>query len=170
MSASGEKPFDQDSSRYTPRSTISTDDAESDAATIHEVSTRQHTNNDRNYGLAELKTTPSNILDRVASRLTTTSVLEEPPDGGKAWIQCATAWLVVFTTWGYVNSFGSFQTYYTTALDLPHSTVSWIGSIQVFLLFFVGAFSGRALDAGYFNQAYLIGSTIQVLGIFMTNQ
>jgi hypothetical protein len=33
----------------------------------------------------------------------------------------------------------------------PPSDISWIGSIQIFLLFFIGTFSGRATDAGYFR-------------------
>lgn len=36
-------------------------------------------------------------------------------------------------------------------------------------MFFVSAFSGRALDAGLFTPTLLIGSVIQVVGIFMTS-
>jgi MFS family permease len=36
----------------------------------------------------------------------------------------------------------------------------------VFLLFFIGAFTGRITDAGYFRQVFLLGSALQVLGIF----
>lgn len=111
----------------------------------------------------------SNVLSRIASRLSTTSTMEPPPDGGKAWIQCGMAWLVVFSTWGYVNSYGTFQAYYTTTLDLPASTISWIGSVQVWVLFFTSAFSGRALDAGLFLPTFILGAIIQVLGIFMTS-
>ena len=33
-----------------------------------------------------------------------------PPDGGlKAWTQVAMAHLIIFNTWGFVNSFGVFQ-------------------------------------------------------------
>ncbi|KAJ9619283.1 hypothetical protein H2203_008612 [Taxawa tesnikishii (nom. ined.)] len=71
--------------------------------------------------------------------------------------------------WGYVNSYGTFQAYYVSALNESPSTISWIGSVQVWILFFLGAFSGRALDAGYFLPAYVIGIVIQVLGIFMTS-
>lgn len=70
---------------------------------------------------------------------------------------------------GYINSFGVFQSYYTQAFDLPPSTISWIGSIQVFLLFFVGTFTGRLTDAGYFRPVFLLGSVFQVLGIFSSS-
>ena len=47
------------------------------------------------------------------------------------------------------------------------SSISWIGTVQNFLSFFIGAFSGRLLDAGYFLPVVIVGVTLQVLGIFM---
>jgi MFS family permease len=73
------------------------------------------------------------------------------------------------STWGFINSFGLFQTYCTTALKEPPSSISWIGSVQVFTPFFIGAFSGRATDAGFFKLTFAIGMIIQFLGIFMTS-
>ena len=68
-----------------------------------------------------------------------------PPDGGlTAWTQAMMGHLVVFNTWGYINCFGVFQTYYSSTLNHSPSDISWIGSTQVFLLFFIGTFSGRA--------------------------
>jgi len=110
-----------------------------------------------------------NVLSRVASRLSATSTLEPPPDGGKAWIQCLMAWLVVFNTWGYVLSYGSFQAYYVSTLNLSQSTISWIGSVQACVLFLVGAFSGRALDAGLFMPTFVVGAVLQLVGIFTTS-
>ena len=70
-------------------------------------------------------------------------VYPSPPDGGVwAWTVVTMAHLVSFNTWGYANSFGVFQTYYVTTLGYTRSNVSWIGSLQIFLLFFLGAFSG----------------------------
>jgi len=76
------------------------------------------------------------------------------------------AWVVCFTTWGYVNSFGVFQTYYTGTLGESQSTISWVGSIQLWVIFFVSTFSGRALDAGLFIPTFLLGVIIQLVGIF----
>jgi MFS family permease len=72
-------------------------------------------------------------------------------------------------TWGFINSFGVFQTYYVTALDRSPSDISWVGSIQVFLLFFIGTFTGRLTDAGYFKAVFISGSLLAVFGLFMTS-
>ena len=93
-----------------------------------------------------------------------------PPDGGlQAWTQLLLAHLTIFNTWGYINSFGVFQTYYVITLKEPPSAISWVGSVQIFLLFFIGTFSGRATDYGLFRIAFTIGSILQLLGIFMTS-
>ncbi|KAJ4383090.1 hypothetical protein N0V85_008526 [Neurospora sp. IMI 360204] len=77
------------------------------------------------------------------------------------------------TTWGFINSFGVFQTYYTSTLGgasvvVAPSTISWIGSLQVFLLFFIGTFTGRLTDGGYFRHVFLLGTAFIALGIFGT--
>ncbi|KAK5171619.1 hypothetical protein LTR04_000623 [Oleoguttula sp. CCFEE 6159] len=93
-----------------------------------------------------------------------------PPDGGfLAWSQAILGHLVILNTWGYISSFGVFQTYYTTTLGHPPSDTSWVGSFQIFLLFFVGTFSGRALDGGYFRHVFIAGAFLQLLGVFMTS-
>ncbi|KAJ4267168.1 Peptide chain release factor 1, mitochondrial [Fusarium torreyae] len=94
----------------------------------------------------------------------------EPPDGGlQAWLQVLTGHLVAFNSWGYLISFGIFQPYYEDQFSLPPSTVSWVGSLEVCLIFFIGTFSGRAFDAGYYRTALAIGLFLQILSIFMTS-
>jgi len=155
---------------------------EDDIATLERIATQEdhesyeeyekseHASKRANGTSLELRRTASNVLDRVASRITTRSIRDPPPppDGGlNAWVQVAMGWLIIFVTWGYVNSFGSFQAYYTEVLPEDPSTISWIGSIQVFLTFFIGAFSGRLLDAGLFVPTLFVGGVLQLLGIFM---
>ncbi len=79
------------------------------------------------------------------------------------------AHLVVFNTWGAVTSFGFFQTYYATTLGRPLADISWVGSVQLFFLLFIGTVSGRALDAGYFRHVFIAGKILLVLGIFLTS-
>ncbi|PGG97825.1 hypothetical protein GX51_07137 [Blastomyces parvus] len=93
-----------------------------------------------------------------------------PPDGGfNAWFQAGLSHLVICNTWGYINSFGVFQQHYTASLQRSPSDISWVGSIQIFLLFFIGTFSGRATDAGYFKIVWTTGAIILLVGIFMTS-
>lgn len=79
------------------------------------------------------------------------------------------AFITCLSTWGFINSFGVFQTYYTESLGETQSTISWVGSVQLWTIFFISAFSGRALDAGLFTPTFFVGSVIQVIGIFMTS-
>jgi len=72
-------------------------------------------------------------------------------------------------TWGFINSFGVFQAYYTTSLNRPPADISWIGSFQIFLLFFIGALTGRLTDAGYFRPVFMFGTVLQLLGIFASS-
>ncbi|KAI5196574.1 MFS monocarboxylate transporter-like protein [Aureobasidium subglaciale] len=100
----------------------------------------------------------------------TSNTLAFPPDGGvKAWTQVLMGHFILVNSWGYLSSFGLYESYYTTSLSLSASKVSWIGSVQVFLVYVIGTFSGRALDAGYYHTVQAAGSCLQVLGIFMTS-
>ncbi|KAI1483870.1 MFS general substrate transporter [Daldinia eschscholtzii] len=92
-----------------------------------------------------------------------------PPDGGAGWIQVFVGHLALFNTFGWFNSYGIFQDYYTEELNLPLSAVSWTGSVQVFLLASIGMFSGRLFDAGYFRSLLVIGSILQLLAVFMAS-
>ncbi|KAI1341287.1 MFS general substrate transporter [Xylariaceae sp. FL0016] len=96
--------------------------------------------------------------------------LEPPPDGGlQAWLQVLAGHLVVINTWGYMNSYGIFQPYYVEAFGRTASDISWVGSVEIFLVFFVGTFSGRVMDAGYFRPCIFAGMCMLVFGVFMTS-
>lgn len=93
-----------------------------------------------------------------------------PPDGGlQAWTMVLMGHIIIFNTWGYINSFGVFQVYYSEHLNRPTSDISWIGSVQIFLCFSIGTFSGRASDAGLYKYCFTIGLAFQLLGVFMTS-
>lgn len=93
-----------------------------------------------------------------------------PPNGGTtAWMQAVAGHLVCINVWGYIVSFGVFQPTYVETLNLPPSTISWIGSVQLFFVYLVAAISGRLFDAGYLKPMMLVGCLLQVVGIFMTS-
>lgn len=94
------------------------------------------------------------------------------PDGGlQAWLQVAGSWVCLVATWGLVNTYGVFQTYYETTLLVTSSSssISWIGSLQACLLMLVGVFAGPFYDAGYFQHLLRGGLFLIVLGQFMTS-
>jgi len=93
-----------------------------------------------------------------------------PPDGGlNAWLQVLAGHLILINSWGYISSFGIFQAYYVTYLNRSASDVSWVGSIEIFLIYFIGTFSGRATDAGYYRPVLFAGLFLCLLGVFMTS-
>ncbi|KAK4925646.1 hypothetical protein LTR66_016389, partial [Elasticomyces elasticus] len=138
----------------------------------------QHDSASTTYDLAPIKSTASRrsnavttIHSRTLSKVRTRDDFDPgpAPDGGwHAWTQSVLVHLVIFNTWGFINSFGLFQSYYTLTAHIGSpSAVSWIGTIQVWILFFLGAFSGRALDAGFFRATFMVGSIIYMIGMFM---
>jgi len=74
-------------------------------------------------------------------------------------------------TWGIVNTFGAYQTFYELNLLRSHtpSAISWIGSTQAALLFLVSALTGPIFDAGYTRALLASGSFLVVLGTMMTS-
>lgn len=95
-----------------------------------------------------------------------------PPDGGLlAWLQVAGSFVLIFCTWGLTNSFGAYQTYYETGemFSQSSSNISWIGSIQAYILMFVGVLTGPLFDRGYFRLLLLVGSFLIVFGIMMNS-
>lgn len=70
---------------------------------------------------------------------------------------------------GLAFAFGSFQSFYE--LDyIPSSSassISWIGTIQTFLLIVGGFISGPLFDIGFYRVLILLGSFLAVFGIMM---
>ncbi|RHZ62602.1 hypothetical protein CDV55_102308 [Aspergillus turcosus] len=95
-----------------------------------------------------------------------------PPNGGLvAWLQVVGAFFLFFNSWGVVNTFGVYQTYYETVLLHGHSpsSISWIGTIQGFLLFLAGVVAGPVFDKGYLKTMIALGSFLVVFGLMMTS-
>ncbi|KAK0387606.1 hypothetical protein NLU13_3852 [Sarocladium strictum] len=98
--------------------------------------------------------------------------VETRPNGGrKAWLQVAGSFMMYINTWGMVNTFGVYQTYYATnpLWTASSSQISWIGSLQAFLLMSGGVFTGPLYDAGYFRHLLASGTVLVPLGFMMTS-
>ncbi|KAI4162657.1 MAG: hypothetical protein LQ342_003703 [Letrouitia transgressa] len=105
---------------------------------------------------APIKTAPSNV--------------SPPPNGGiRAWLHVLGAFLLWFNSWGILNTFGVFQTYYESGQLFTESSsnISWIGAVQFFMLLVVGIFAGPIYDRGYLRLLIIVGSFGVVFGHMM---
>ncbi|PQE05482.1 MFS monocarboxylate transporter protein [Rutstroemia sp. NJR-2017a BBW] len=130
----------------------------------------------------------STKVERPGDASDVTSQIEAPiappqapgiPDGGfVAWLQVlgsapSTSLYIYIDECcrGIVNTYGVFQTYYESDLlrtESP-SNISWIGSIQAFLLLLVGVITGPLFDAGRLRLLLCTGTLLVVLGLMMTS-
>ncbi|KAL9007481.1 MAG: hypothetical protein Q9173_007261, partial [Seirophora scorigena] len=95
-----------------------------------------------------------------------------PPDGGTlAWLQVLAGFFVVMDAQGLNQSYGVFQAYYERTLLPTHSpsTIAWIGSLQIFLLFFMSIVVSGQIDAGRFQHCFTGGSALLLAGIVATS-
>ncbi|KAJ6496067.1 MFS general substrate transporter [Mycena sanguinolenta] len=95
------------------------------------------------------------------------------PDGGlRAWLIVLGAFFSVFSSFGYVNSWGVFQAYYELDLlkDSTSSAIAWIGSIQTALSFGIAIWMGRLFDNGFFAVPAACASVALVTSAILTGQ
>ncbi|KAF2100636.1 MFS general substrate transporter [Rhizodiscina lignyota] len=94
----------------------------------------------------------------------------EPQNGGTAaWLKVLGCFFVFVNTWGTASSFGVYQAFYETnsLSSYSPSAISWIGTVQVFLLGFTGVFAGPLYDRGYVQSLLGAGCFLMVFGLFM---
>ncbi|KIY72377.1 MFS general substrate transporter [Cylindrobasidium torrendii FP15055 ss-10] len=95
---------------------------------------------------------------------------EDYPDGGlRAWLVVGGTVASTFSTFGYVNAWGSFQSYYekTVLADSDASKIAWIGSVQYALILLPGLLTGRMFDLGHFKLPNFFASIILILATFL---
>ncbi|PYI32370.1 MFS general substrate transporter [Aspergillus indologenus CBS 114.80] len=94
-----------------------------------------------------------------------------PPNGGLlAWLHVLGGFALFLNTWGLLNTFGVFQTYYATSHPTTSpSAIAWIGSTQATLLLIIGAITGPIYDRGHLRPLLVSGTTCIFLGhIFLS--
>lgn len=129
-------------------------------------------------------------LEKVQSRRSDIDPAADPPDGGRnAWLKVMGCFLIYSNIWqanppgsilveqhlirviarGFTLTFGAFQTYYQHNFlsSVSPSAISWIGTVQSFLLIIVGVLSGPLFDLGWFRPMLFFGNFLVVFGIFM---
>ncbi|KAF2819870.1 MFS general substrate transporter [Ophiobolus disseminans] len=94
------------------------------------------------------------------------------PDGGKqAYLCLLGAACCLFCSFGWLNCIGVFQNYYqrNQLREYSPSTIAWIPSIQIFLMFLPGPFVGWVFDNYGPRYLLIIGTFFHVLGLMMTS-
>ncbi|KAJ9489897.1 hypothetical protein VN97_g3370 [Penicillium thymicola] len=91
--------------------------------------------------------------------------------GLRAWTVVFGAWCCLFCAFGWVNAIGIFQEYYQNNQlhSYSASSISWILSLEPFVLFAAGIVIGRVFDNYGPKWLLLIGTCLHVFGIMMTS-
>ena len=104
------------------------------------------------------------------------------------WVQVVAGFFLMFNSWyaqylilvndpvniqrrGLINAFGVFQEYYSSfdpTLATP-SSISWIGSLQTFLLLACGSATGSLVDRGHAKLMSFSGCALVTLGLLFTS-
>jgi MFS family permease len=93
-----------------------------------------------------------------------------PPNGGlTAWLHVLGSFMLYFNTWGIMNAFGVYQNYYESGelFQTTSSNISWVGSIEAFLLLAMGIIAGPIYDRGYMRSILIFGTFMVVFGHMM---
>ncbi|GBE86407.1 major facilitator superfamily domain-containing protein [Sparassis latifolia] len=93
--------------------------------------------------------------------------IDEPEGGLRAWLTVIGGWIICFCTFGYSSSFGVYQSLYLKAGAGSSSGISWIGSVQLCLMFATGLIAGRLFDVGYFHHLMFFGTLLYCFALFM---
>ncbi|KAJ5412534.1 uncharacterized protein N7487_006893 [Penicillium crustosum] len=91
--------------------------------------------------------------------------------GLNTWLQVLGSFFLFFNSWGIINTWGAYQTYYERELlaGTSSSTIAWIGSLQSFLLMMIGVITGPLFDAGYFRSLIIFAAFLLPFGLMMTS-
>ncbi|OBZ74448.1 putative transporter MCH4 [Grifola frondosa] len=97
--------------------------------------------------------------------------VDYPDEGFPAWLTVFGAFLALFCSFGQLNAFGTYQSWYATH-QLQHlhpSAIAWIGSIQLCVFFVSGGFIGRIFDTHGPRIIMALGTVVYVSSIMLTS-
>ena len=137
-------------------------------------------NRDRCKNLSEKDTNPSipapsGIVDAEKSTNNRTTDSsddddEDFPEGGlRAWLVVFGSFCAMFMVFGIVNSTGAFQDYFSSNQLRGYSSaqIGWIFSLNLFLVFLCGIYSGRIFDVHGPKLLVAVGSFALVLSTML---
>jgi hypothetical protein len=101
----------------------------------------------------------------------TITTLDEPkwPSDWRAYRCLFGGFLLMFNSWGLVNAYGTFSSYYTQDILSGQDILllNLIGATECFLVLIFSGVVGRLLDADYSRILITIGTVFTGLGFFM---
>ena len=92
------------------------------------------------------------------------------PEGGlRAWLVVFGSFCTMFMVFGIVNSTGAFQDYLSSnqLRDYSSGQIGWIFSLNLFLVFFCGIYTGRIFDVHAPKVLLAVGSLAMVLSMML---
>ena len=95
---------------------------------------------------------------------------EDFPEGGlRAWLVVFGSFCALFMVFGIVNSTGAFQDYFSAnqLRDYSSGQIGWIFSLNLFLVFFCGIYTGRTFDVHGPKVLLAVGSVAVVLSMML---
>ncbi|CDU24098.1 related to Monocarboxylate transporter 1 [Sporisorium scitamineum] len=111
---------------------------------------------------SESASSPSSDRSQDVEKASSVTEYAPAPDGGmQAWLVVAGTFLLIMTNFGLLTSYGVFQSYYVShqLAHLPPSTVSWIGSLQTFMIL-GGSFVFGTISDDYGSRWVLISGSL----------
>ncbi|KAK8197009.1 major facilitator superfamily domain-containing protein [Phyllosticta capitalensis] len=91
------------------------------------------------------------------------------PKGWRPWTTLAACFFLMFNSWGLVNAYGTFASYYKDVL-LPNQDAlffNFFGATECFMVLALSGVVGRLLDAGFYRYLTGTGFVITTLSFFM---
>ena len=91
------------------------------------------------------------------------------PKGWRPWSCLLGCFLLMFNSWGLVNAYGTFASYYKQHLLPGTDLLLWnlIGSTESFIVLALSFVVGRLLDANYARHLIVLGALLLTLGMFL---
>lgn len=120
--------------------------------------------------LAEAR--PEQDIEKDDDAVNIQDVADKPIDRGRdAWLAAFGAWWALFIAFGWTNSLGVLQNYYEKDLlrDYSASTIAWIASTQIFIMYGGGLVFGNVFDSYGPRWLLYIGGFAQVFGLMMVS-
>ncbi|PVU86900.1 hypothetical protein BB559_003337 [Furculomyces boomerangus] len=92
---------------------------------------------------------------------------ETPPDSGYAWLMLTSGLLNYMVSFGSINAFGVFQTYYLLQMfpNEPARDISWISTMAIAFSFVGGIFGSPLIARFGLRGANRVGTLIGVIGL-----